>query len=124
VSFGGGEPFLRKDLAQLAGSFASRGLKHLAIPTNGLVEERMQPFVEDVLSRHPELFLSIAVSFDGPPAIHDAIRQVPGGPLLPAPPRPDQWRFDPRNQFQTIEPLCVMLKVLAAAQPPSTIGSR
>jgi MoaA/NifB/PqqE/SkfB family radical SAM enzyme len=79
VSFGGGEPFLRKDLAQLAGSFAARDLRHLAIPTNGLVEERMQPFVEEVLSRHPELFLSIAVSFDGPPAIHDAIRQVPGG---------------------------------------------
>lgn len=79
VSFGGGEPFLRKDLAQLAGSFASRGLRHLAIPTNGLVEERMQPFIEEVLSKYPDLFLSIAVSFDGPPEIHDAIRQVKGG---------------------------------------------
>jgi MoaA/NifB/PqqE/SkfB family radical SAM enzyme len=79
VSFGGGEPFLRKDLADLAGSFAARGLRHLAIPTNGLVEERMQPFVEEVLTNYPDLFLSISVSFDGTPEIHDAIRQVKGG---------------------------------------------
>lgn len=79
VSFGGGEPFLRADLALLASSFARRGLRHLAIPTNGLVEERLAPTVERVLAEHPELFLSVGVSFDGPPAIHDSIRQVPGG---------------------------------------------
>ena len=79
VSFGGGEPFLRADLAELAASFARRGLRHLAIPTNGLVEERLGPVVESVLRAHPDLFLSIGVSFDGPPGIHDSIRQVPGG---------------------------------------------
>jgi len=77
VSFGGGEPFLRRDLADLAHSFGRRGLRHLAIPTNGLVEERES--VERILRENPELFLSVAVSFDGPPEIHDAIRQVPGG---------------------------------------------
>ncbi|MBK7641574.1 MAG: radical SAM protein [Planctomycetes bacterium] len=79
VSLGGGEPFLRQDLAQVAHSFAARGLRHLAIPTNGLVEERLEPFVREVLGRHPQLQLSISVSFDGPPAIHDSIRQVKGG---------------------------------------------
>jgi Fe-coproporphyrin III synthase len=79
VSFGGGEPFLRPDLAELAHAFARHGLRHLAIPSNGLVEERLEPFVRSVLEDHPELFLSIGVSFDGPPAIHDSIRQVPGG---------------------------------------------
>lgn len=79
VSFGGGEPFLRADLAQIAHSFASRGLRHLAIPTNGLVEERLEPFVREVLGQNPELQLSLSVSFDGPPAIHDSIRQVKGG---------------------------------------------
>jgi MoaA/NifB/PqqE/SkfB family radical SAM enzyme len=79
VSFGGGEPFLRADLAQLAQSFASRGLRHLAIPTNGLVEERLEPFVREVLGRHADLQLSISVSFDGPPPVHDSIRQVRGG---------------------------------------------
>jgi len=79
VSFGGGEPFLRRDLAELAHSFGRRGLRHLAIPTNGLVEERQRESVERILRENPELFLSVAVSFDGPPAIHDAIRQVSGG---------------------------------------------
>ncbi len=79
VSFGGGEPFLRGDLAEIAACFARRGLRHLAIPTNGLVEDRLGPTVERVLAAHPELFLSVGVSFDGPPAIHDSIRMVPGG---------------------------------------------
>jgi MoaA/NifB/PqqE/SkfB family radical SAM enzyme len=79
VSFGGGEPFLRRDLAELARSFGSRGLRHLAIPTNGLVEERQHEAVERILRENPELFLSVAISFDGPPAVHDSIRQIPGG---------------------------------------------
>lgn len=79
VSFGGGEPFLRKDLARLAGSFASRGLRHLAIPTNGLLYDRMEAFADEVLAAHPDLHLSLSVSFDGPPPIHDAIRQIEGG---------------------------------------------
>jgi MoaA/NifB/PqqE/SkfB family radical SAM enzyme len=79
VSFGGGEPFLREDLADAARAFGRRGLRHLAIPTNGLVEARQGPTVERILSENPGLYLSVAVSFDGPPAIHDSIRQVPGG---------------------------------------------
>ena len=79
VSLGGGEPFLRNDLPEIAACFARRGLRHLAIPTNGLVEDRLAPMVERVLGEHPDLFLSIGVSFDGPEAIHDSIRQVPGG---------------------------------------------
>ncbi len=79
VSFGGGEPFLRKDLAALARAFGRHGLRHLAIPTNGLVEGRQHEVVAAILDQNPDLFLSVAVSFDGPPAIHDSIRQVPGG---------------------------------------------
>lgn len=79
VSFGGGEPFLRRDLPALARSFGSRGLRHLAIPTNGLVEERQHEAVAQILHENPELYLSVAISFDGPPAIHDAIRQCAGG---------------------------------------------
>ncbi len=77
VSFGGGEPFLRRDLPRLAHSFGSRGLRHLAIPTNGLVD-RMHASIEQILAENLELYLSVAVSFDGPPAVHDSIRQLPG----------------------------------------------
>ncbi len=79
VSFGGGEPFLRRDLAEVAEAFGRHGLRHLAIPTNGLVEGRQDALVEDILKRCPETYLSVSVSFDGPPDIHDSIRQVPGG---------------------------------------------
>jgi MoaA/NifB/PqqE/SkfB family radical SAM enzyme len=79
VSFGGGEPFLREDLADCARAFGRHGLRHLAIPTNGLVEERQHRAVERILAENPDLYLSVAVSFDGPPAIHDSIRQVPRG---------------------------------------------
>ncbi len=78
VSFGGGEPFLRHDLADLARAFGSRGLRHLAIPTNGLVDHQ-HAAVERMLDENPDTFLSVSVSFDGPPEVHDAIRQVPGG---------------------------------------------
>ena len=79
VSFGGGEPFLRSDLAELARAFGRHGLRHLAIPTNGLVEERQHDVSQRILRENPDLYLSVAVSFDGPPDIHDSIRQVPGG---------------------------------------------
>jgi MoaA/NifB/PqqE/SkfB family radical SAM enzyme len=79
VSFGGGEPFLRQDLPELAHAFGRHGLRHLASPTTGLVERTQHQTVEAVLERCPDTFLSVSVSFDGPPAIHDAIRQVPGG---------------------------------------------
>jgi MoaA/NifB/PqqE/SkfB family radical SAM enzyme len=79
VSLGGGEPFLRGDLADVARAFGRHGLRHLTVPTNGLVPERQAEFVERVLSENPELFLTVSVSFDGPPQVHDSIRQVPGG---------------------------------------------
>jgi MoaA/NifB/PqqE/SkfB family radical SAM enzyme len=79
VSFGGGEPFLRPDLPDLAAAFGRHGLRHLAIPTNGLVEKTQGETVDAILARNPDTFLSVSVSFDGPPDIHDSIRQVPGG---------------------------------------------
>lgn len=79
LSLGGGEPFLRGDLLEVADAFARHGLAHLTIPTNGLLVERMLPFARELLARHPELHLSLSVSFDGPPAVHDSIRAVQGG---------------------------------------------
>src|SRR5687767_12696156 len=58
VSFGGGEPFLRADLPQIAAAFARHGLRHLAIPTNGLVEERSERFVRATAAAFPRLHLS------------------------------------------------------------------
>ncbi len=79
VSFGGGEPFLRKDLPELASAFGRHGLRHLAIPTNGLVEKQQHDIAEAMVTGNPDTYVSVSVSFDGPPDIHDSIRQVPGG---------------------------------------------
>jgi MoaA/NifB/PqqE/SkfB family radical SAM enzyme len=78
VSLGGGEPFLREDLPEVAAAFGRHGLRHLAIPTNGLVN-RQSTIVERILAENPDTFLSVSVSFDGPPAVHDSIRQIDGG---------------------------------------------
>ena len=79
VSFGGGEPFLRRDLPALGRSFGKRGLRHLAIPTNGLVEAHQHEITAQLASENPDTYLTVSVSFDGSPDIHDSIRQVPGG---------------------------------------------
>ncbi|MFT5688085.1 MAG: MoaA/NifB/PqqE/SkfB family radical SAM enzyme [Planctomycetota bacterium] len=78
VSLTGGEPFLRRDLPRLARSFGSRGLRHLAVPTNGLVAGTAEVAAR-MADENPETFVSVSVSFDGPPQVHDGIRQVPGG---------------------------------------------
>ena len=78
VSFAGGEPFLRRDLARLARSFGARGLAHLTIPTNGLVAGTATTAAR-LADENPDTHFSISVSFDGPPQVHDRIRQVPGG---------------------------------------------
>ena len=79
VSFGGGEPFLRRDLAKLGRAFGKRGLRHLAVPTNGLVEAHQHEITAELARENPDTYLTVSVSFDGPPEIHDSIRQVPGG---------------------------------------------
>jgi MoaA/NifB/PqqE/SkfB family radical SAM enzyme len=78
VSFGGGEPFLRSDLPELAAAFARHGLRHLAIPTNGLVK-RQDQLTLALTEACPDTYCTVSVSFDGDPATHDAIRQVEGG---------------------------------------------
>ena len=77
VSFGGGEPFLRPDLPELARAFGRHGLRHLAIPTNGLIP-RQHELIDAMLAACPDTYLSVSVSFDGPPDVHDAIRDKPG----------------------------------------------
>ncbi|MFT7669891.1 MAG: MoaA/NifB/PqqE/SkfB family radical SAM enzyme [Planctomycetota bacterium] len=78
VSFGGGEPLLRSDLPSLAEAFGRHGLRHLAIPTNGLVEKTQHETVDEILSLCPDTYLSMSVSIDGPPDVHDSIRDLEG----------------------------------------------
>lgn len=70
VSLIGGEVFLRRDWAQIAGRLTGRGAA-VAVITNGYL---MSP---EVLAQLREAGVeSVAVSIDGPEDIHDAGRQA------------------------------------------------
>lgn len=74
----GGEPFLRKELAEIIEIFyANNGVRHLNLPTNGLLPERVEAVVTQVLERCPELVIDLNFSLDGLANTHDAIRGVP-----------------------------------------------
>jgi radical SAM protein with 4Fe4S-binding SPASM domain len=67
----GGEPFLRRDAVDLIAA-AKRAKLFTAVTTNGyFLEDTAEALVATPLD-------SLRLSLDGPPAIHDAIRGVPG----------------------------------------------
>lgn len=75
----GGEPSLRADLPHIVSIFRRHNHIHDAsVPTNGLLPDRIEALARHILDLNPGLLLSFNVSLDGPPAIHDSIRGVPG----------------------------------------------
>lgn len=77
VIFTGGEPFLRDDFSNIVFSFVENGCKTINIITNGTLTEKVRLFLEKMLEE-TNAQLIFMISFDGPPAIHDSIRGVPG----------------------------------------------
>jgi MoaA/NifB/PqqE/SkfB family radical SAM enzyme len=75
----GGEPFLRKDLAEIISLFyTNNGVRGVRIPTNGLPTEQTLKIVKAVLEQCPGLQLEIDISIDGFSETNDRIRAVPG----------------------------------------------
>lgn len=80
VVFSGGEPFLRPDLAELAGVF--HDVSHaafLTVPTNGLLPDAVARTTEALLLRCPGSVVGVKLSLDGAGALHDEVRRTPGG---------------------------------------------
>lgn len=74
----GGEPFLRKELAEIIELFyMNNGMRHVNLPTNGLLPKQLGSVIEQVLERCPELTVDLNFSLDGLANTHDAIRGVP-----------------------------------------------
>jgi MoaA/NifB/PqqE/SkfB family radical SAM enzyme len=74
LDIGGGEPFLRKDLAEIVGAFDTRVVQ---IPTNGSLPE----LVVEQLGRMTRLTgaeVSVSLSLDGLKETHERIRGAPG----------------------------------------------
>ena len=75
----GGEPFLRKDLAAIAGIFSRRSrLAKCTVVTNGMQPERVRDATREMVLENPEVDFRLTVSVDGVDALHDEIRGVEG----------------------------------------------
>jgi MoaA/NifB/PqqE/SkfB family radical SAM enzyme len=79
VTFTGGEPFLRQDIAELVLS-ACRHCRPavVTVPTNGLLTQRIADQVDCICAGAPQTQIGINLSLDGVGREHDEIRQVPG----------------------------------------------
>jgi MoaA/NifB/PqqE/SkfB family radical SAM enzyme/GT2 family glycosyltransferase len=79
LAFGGGEPFLRRDLADVAGVFFQHNQPRiLSIVTNGLNPDRVDAVTRAIVSRRGNSFVNVAVSLDALEETHDRERGVPG----------------------------------------------
>lgn len=76
---GGGEPFVRRDLAEVIHTFWRHGdVRRVEIPTNGWDAGRIVKQVDHLLDLCPGLRLNVRVSLDGVAEAHDAARARPG----------------------------------------------
>lgn len=75
----GGEPFLRRDLAEVCGAFYEHNpLQHVFIPTNGSQPKQIESMVKALLERMPSVHLTIMFSLEGSAASHDQTHGVDG----------------------------------------------
>ena len=73
--FGGGEPFLRRDLADVAEVFhRNTRAQYIIITTNGTETSRIENVTQQILERCPGLNLHVSVSLDDFPEYHDKSR--------------------------------------------------
>jgi Fe-coproporphyrin III synthase len=71
VVFTGGEPLMHSNLFELCAPLRSRGIQ-VSVLSTGLLFERYAAQIAENID-------SVVVSLDGPPELHDSIRQTPGG---------------------------------------------
>lgn len=79
LTFSGGEPFLRQDLARIVvGACRRCQPAAITIPTNGLMPERVVESVGAILDGVIDTQVIVNLSLDGLGEEHDGIRGVPG----------------------------------------------
>jgi len=75
VSLGGGEPFLRKDLADICALFYEKnGTRVISIPSNGFATDSICATVKEILEKCPSATLNMMLSLDGFQQTHDTMR--------------------------------------------------
>jgi len=79
LTLGGGEPFLRDDIADICLLFQkNNGVQHVTIPTNATLPEKIERGVGRMLSENSLNYLRIGLSLDGIGGEHDRLRGVEG----------------------------------------------
>lgn len=79
LTFSGGEPFLRRDLADIViAAYRSCRPSAITIPTNGLLSERIVSTCDRIAAECPDSNVGINLSLDGIGEEHDRVRGVPG----------------------------------------------
>jgi len=75
VSLTGGEPFLRKDLPEIASLFSKNSnAAIISISTNGFLPETIKKNTERMLKENPSTTFNVFVSIDGKRGMHNRIR--------------------------------------------------
>ncbi len=73
----GGEPFLRRDIAELCAIFYhNNNVRHIHLPTNALKPKIIKENVEKILQYCPVINLGVSISIDGLHETHTEIRGV------------------------------------------------
>jgi MoaA/NifB/PqqE/SkfB family radical SAM enzyme len=79
VTVSGGEPFLRKDIAEIVFSLYDECRPHIInIPTNGLLNKRIPGLVREIALHCAKSLIVVNLSVDDIGDKHDAIRGIPG----------------------------------------------
>lgn len=75
----GGEPLLREDVPEIVQAYYhNSGLAKCTLVTNATYPERLERCVSAIFETCPDLDLSVNVSIDGPPEVHELVRGVKG----------------------------------------------
>lgn len=79
LTFTGGEPFQRRDLAEMVlAAYRHCSPEYITIPTNGILTARIVQSVAQMCENAPNSRIGINLSLDGIGKEHDEIRMVPG----------------------------------------------
>lgn len=79
ITFSGGEPFLRRDFAEICKTACDIcGPSVITIPTNGILSERIPAAIDEIAGDCRRARIILNLSLDGLGERHDEIRGVPG----------------------------------------------
>jgi len=75
IALTGGEPFLRQDIAKIAGLFVKNSnARIVTIPTNGMLSKVIEEQAGKMLRENPKAIFNVFVSLDGEEKTHNRIR--------------------------------------------------